>query len=38
MAELFKKYGYAPDKEAIARHLQLIASGLAQVVSDEVLK
>ena len=38
MPELFKKYGYAPDKEAIARHLQLIASGLEQVVSDEVLK
>ena len=36
--ELFTKYGYAPDKEAIARHLELIASGLDQVVSDEVLK
>lgn len=38
MADLFKKYGYTPDKEAIARHLELIASGLEQVVSDEVLK
>ena len=38
MPELFKKYGYAPDKEAIARHLELIASSLEQVVSDAVLK
>ena len=38
MADLFKKYGYAPDKEAIARHLELIASSLEQVVSDAVLK
>ena len=38
MAELFTKYGYAPDKEAIARHLELIASNLEQVVSDSVLK
>ena len=36
--ELFTKYGYAPDKEAIAHHLELIASGLDQVVSNEVLK
>ena len=36
--ELYAKYGYAPDKEAIARHLELIASGLDQVVSNEVLK
>ena len=36
--ELFTKYGYAPDKEAIARHLELIASGLEQVVSNDVLK
>ena len=36
--ELSAKYGYAPEKEAIARHLELIASGLEQVVSDEVLK
>ena len=36
--ELSAKYGYAPEKEAIARHLELIASGLDQVVSDEVLK
>ena len=36
--ELAAKYGYAPEKEAIARHLELIASGLDQVVSDEVLK
>ncbi len=36
--ELSAKYGYAPEKEAIARHLELIASGLDQVVSDGVLK
>ena len=36
--ELSAKYGYAPDKEAIARHLELIASGLDQVVSNDVLK
>ncbi len=36
--ELYTKYGYAPDKEAIARHLELIASGLEEVVSNEVLK
>ena len=36
--ELAAKYGYAPEKEAIARHLELIASGLEQVVNNEVLK
>ena len=36
--ELYAKYGYAPEKEAIARHLELIASGLDQVVNNEVLK
>jgi deoxyribose-phosphate aldolase len=36
--ELFTKYGYAPDKEAIARHLELIASNLEEVVSNDVLK
>ena len=36
--ELAAKYGYAPEKEAIARNLELIASGLEQVVSNEVLK
>ena len=36
--ELSAKYGYAPEKEAIARQLELIASGLDQVVSNEVLK
>lgn len=38
MDELFTKYGYAPDKEAIAKHLDLIASNLEQVVSEKVLK
>ena len=36
--ELFTKYGYAPDREAIARHLELIASNLDNVVSNDVLK
>jgi len=36
--ELAAKYGYAPEKEAIAHHLELIASGLDQVVSEEVMK
>ena len=38
MEELFSKYGYTPDKEAIAKHLDLIASNLDQVVSEKVLK
>ena len=38
MADLFKKYGYAPDKEAIGRSLDIIAGNLDKVVSDEVLK
>ena len=36
--ELSAKYGYAPENEAIARNLELIASGLDQVVSNDVLK
>jgi len=38
MEELFSKYGYTPDKEAISKHLDLIASNLDQVVSEKVLK
>lgn len=38
MAQKITKYGYTPDKEAIARHLELIASGLEKVVSEDVLK
>lgn len=38
MADLFKKYGYAPDKEAIDRSLGIIARNLDNVVSPEVLK
>lgn len=38
MEELFTKYNYVPDKEAIAKHLDLIASNLDQVVSENVLK
>ena len=36
--ELAAKYGYAPENEAIARNLELIASGLDQVVNNEFLK
>lgn len=32
------KYAYTPDREAIARHLELIASNLDNVVSNDVLK
>ena len=38
MADLFTKYGYTPDKEAISHHLELIASNLEKVVSADVLK
>ena len=38
MANISTKYGYAPDREAIARHLELIASNLDNVVSNDVLK
>ncbi len=32
------KYGYTPDKEAIARHLDLIAGGLEELVSPDLYK
>ncbi len=32
------KYGYTPDKEAIARHLELIAGNLEEVASEQVYK
>ncbi len=38
MTDLLTKYSYFPDKEAIARHLDLLASNLEKVVSPEVLK
>ncbi len=38
MTNISTKYGYAPDREAIARHLELIASNLDNVVSNDVLK
>ena len=38
MEELFTKYNYAPDKEAIAKHLNLLAKNLDEVVSEKVLK
>ena len=37
MADLFVKYGYAPDKEAIGRSLDIIARNLENVVSPQVL-
>ncbi|MBR1405424.1 MAG: deoxyribose-phosphate aldolase [Bacteroidales bacterium] len=38
MADLFTKYGYAPDKEAIDRSLGIIARNLENAVSPQVLK
>ena len=38
MSTLCSKYGYAPDKEAISSHLELIASNLENVISEDVLK
>lgn len=38
MADLFNKYGYAPDKEAIDRSLGIIARNLENAVSPQVLK
>lgn len=38
MTEILAKYGYAPDREAMERQLDLIASNLDKVVSDQVLK
>lgn len=32
------KYGYTPDKEVISRHLDLIASGLEKIASEQVYK
>lgn len=37
MIDFFKKYSYAPDKEAIDRALDIIASNLENVVSRQVL-
>lgn len=36
--DYLSKYGYAPDHEAIARALDIIASNLDNVISDQVLK
>lgn len=36
--DIFSKYGYVPDKEAIGRSLDIIAGNLENVVSPEVLK
>ena len=36
MAELFKKYGYAPDKDAIDANLQTLSSKLEEIASKEV--
>ena len=38
MAELYKKYGYTPDEEAVGRHLALMAQELEKVVSPAVLQ
>ena len=38
MVKLIEKYGYAPDKDAIAHNLELIAANLEKVVTPEILK
>ena len=38
MADLFNKYGYVPDKEAIDRSLSVLARNLDNVASPEVFK
>ena len=38
MADLFVKYGYTPDKEAIDRSLDILSKNLENVVSPQVLK
>lgn len=38
MDSLLKKYGYFPDPEGISRSIELLASNLENVVSEQVLK
>ena len=38
MSEIYLNYGYSPDREAIDRSLELIASNLDTVVSEPVIK
>lgn len=38
MADIYTKYGYVPDNEAIGRSLEMIAKNLDNVISTEVLK
>ena len=38
MADLLKKYGYAPDKEKIAGDIERIAANIESIKSEEVLK
>lgn len=38
MAEYLTKYGYAPDQEAMGRALELIASNLDELASEQVYK
>ncbi len=38
MADIYTKYGYTPDKEAIGRSLDIIAKNIDNVFSPEVLK
>ncbi len=38
MAKLIEKYGYAPDKDAIAHNVELIAANLEKVVTPDILK
>ena len=36
MTDLFSNYGYAPDREAIGRALDIIAANLDNVASEQV--
>ena len=38
MTEYLTKYGYAPDQEAMGRALEMIASNLDKLASEQVYK
>ena len=35
MEELFTKYGYRPDRDAIEKHIELLAANLDKVASEK---
>ena len=38
MSELYTKYGYSPDRESIDRSLELIASNMENIVSEDIIR